>query len=284
MALKSPWSVKGVSREDRDQAKSAAQRAGLPVGVWLSRQIRASGGNVESEAEGAADSSGADLRAAEPSRGLPTRGGPDSRFTFGPGQWSTATDAVEGGRISQAPPQPWPAARPPVMPAPPVPAQVMQAQSGPGQMMPAFHPGMAMQTPMASHWAMPPMAHPMYMQQPPAQPAQPPQPPQAPNADSEDLKALERKIESLQKRLAAAEARATKESDAMETRLSQFDGFARDVDALRMAANEDSEPNYSTAPVERAVMRLSERLQRIEDAILPPESGGGFFSRLFKSR
>ena len=276
MAVKSPWSVKGVSREDRDQAKTAARRAGLPVGVWLSRQIRASqdsdGANVERDTDAAPEP-----RAAEPFRGPPTRGGPDSRFTFGPGQWSTATDAVEGGRVSQPPPQPWPAARPPVMPISPTPAQPIQSNPMPGHMMPSFNQGM----PMASHWAMPALTHPMYMQQPPPQA---PQQAQNPNVDPEDLKALERQIESLQTRLAAAEAQATKETEAVASRLKQIDSLAGDVDALRMSAGQDSEPSYSTAPVERAVMRLSERLQRIEEAVLPPESGGGFFARLFRSR
>lgn len=133
---------------------------------------------------------------------------------------------------------------------------------------------------MASHWTMPPMAHPMYMPQPAPQ-----QQPQGPSKeDAEAVKALERKVESLQKRLAASEARATKEIEEIEARLARFDGLARDVEALRMAADEETEPSYSTAPVERAVMRLSERLQRIEEVILPPESGGGFFSRLFRGR
>jgi hypothetical protein len=284
MALKSPWSVKGVSQEDRDQAKSAARRAGLPVGVWLSRQIRASGSNNE-ETTAASDADPGENAAPEqpiskePQRGAPIRGGSDSRFTFGPGQWSTATDAVEGGRVSQAPPQPWPAARPPIMPVPTqsAPPQHVQAPPSVGQMMPAFNQGI----PIASHWAMPPMAHPMYMPQ-----AAPQQTlPQGPSKeDAETIQALERKVESLQKRLAASEARATKEVEAIEAHLAQFDGLAREVEVLRMASNEESEPNYSTAPVERAVMRLSERLQRIEEAILPPESGGGFFSRLFRSR
>ncbi len=35
-----PWSLKGVSPEARRAAKAAAQRAGVPLGVWLSRVIR----------------------------------------------------------------------------------------------------------------------------------------------------------------------------------------------------------------------------------------------------
>jgi hypothetical protein len=40
MESKFAWSVTGVSLEDRDQAKTAVGRAGLPVGMWLSRKIR----------------------------------------------------------------------------------------------------------------------------------------------------------------------------------------------------------------------------------------------------
>lgn len=35
-----PWSLKGVSPEARQAAKSAAKAAGEPVGVWLSGVIR----------------------------------------------------------------------------------------------------------------------------------------------------------------------------------------------------------------------------------------------------
>jgi localization factor PodJL len=35
-----PWSIKGVSAEARIAAREAAKRAGLPVGVWLTRTIR----------------------------------------------------------------------------------------------------------------------------------------------------------------------------------------------------------------------------------------------------
>ena len=39
----------------------------------------------------------------------------------------------------------------------------------------------------------------------------------------------------------------------------------------------------STAPVERAVMRLAERLQRVEELTLPEErSGQGLLGRLFR--
>lgn len=290
MAVKSPWSVKGVSQEDRDQAKSAARRAGVPVGVWLSRQIRAHGAPAHVSAEGP-DSEGNAADAEEqtdnhgpagrldgqaaraPNRGMANRGGPDSRFTFGPGQWSTATEAIESGRISQPPPQPWPAARPPVVAVAPPPPSVQQAllpAAGPGSMMPMYQQGV----PMASHWTMPPMAHPMYV----GQAAQS----SVDKADSEAIKAFEEELETLREKLAAVETQTKRQIEEINSRLDRLDGLARDVEALRDERGEDREPSYSTAPVERAVMRLSERLQRIEDAVLPPDSGGNFFSRLFR--
>ena len=277
MVSKSPWSVKGVSQEDRDQAKTAARRAGLPVGVWLSRQIRSSNADTGPDADSVESENADASQAEEPARGAPWRGGPDSRFTFGPGQWSIATEAVEDGRISQppppqSPPQPWPIARSPVMAPPQQMHAPMQSVSHPAAQQAMASP------PMASHWGMPPLAHPMYMQQPPVQP------PAAPQIDPEEIKALEKKIESLEESLAAAETKLARQAESIEQRLGKIEGLAQEVDELRMSTNHDAEPNYSTAPVERAVMRLSERLQRIEDAVLPDESGGGFFSRLFGRR
>jgi hypothetical protein len=134
---------------------------------------------------------------------------------------------------------------------------------------------------MASVHSGAPMAHPMYGHQ---MPPQAPEQALARKVDLEAFKAMELQIESLQKRLAAAEAREAKETGAVDARLSQIDVLARDVDALRVGAQKDRKPNYSMAPVERAVTRLSERLQKIEDAILQPKSSGGFFSRLFMGR
>lgn len=41
MVSASPWSVKGIEPEAREAAKIAARRAGMTVGQWLSRTIRA---------------------------------------------------------------------------------------------------------------------------------------------------------------------------------------------------------------------------------------------------
>lgn len=101
-------------------------------------------------------------------------------------------------------------------------------------------------------------------------------------ADSEAIKAFEEELETLREKLAAVETQTKRQIEEINSRLDRLDGLARDVEALRDERGEDREPNYSTAPVERAVMRLSERLQRIEDAVLPPDYGGNFFSRLFR--
>lgn len=34
-----PWSIKGVTRESRRLAKSAAAEAGVPMGAWLTQAI-----------------------------------------------------------------------------------------------------------------------------------------------------------------------------------------------------------------------------------------------------
>lgn len=267
-----------MSQEDREQAKSAARRAGVPVGVWLSQQIRTADPSTPTESSDA-DATKQEPSRSERSRGSSPRGGPDSRFSFGPGQWSVATDAVDTGQIAQPPPQPWMSGRPAGAPV------AMPPQSTPPQST-AMHPNvppppvnMQQQPQVATHWAMPPMAHPMYMQH-----AQPLPAPSSPPVDPEALKGLERKIESLQKRLAAADARAASELEAFSQKLEKIDDLAREVDALRSSSELDDGPNYSTAPVERAVMRLSERLQRIEDILAPEEANGGFFARLFGRR
>lgn len=274
MAAKSPWSVKGVSREDREQAKTAARRAGVPVGVWLSQQIRSAGPSAD-QAEADVVTKDGDAARSERPRGAPPRGGPDSRFSFGPGQWSTATDAVDTGQVSQAPPQPLLSGRPPAMPA--APPQQMPAPTAQQMGPPISAAGPQQAPPIATHWGMLPLTHPLYMPQP-----QPMPPTGPPPVDPEALKALEHQIESLQKELAAADARTSAELETIGRRMEKVDGLARDVDALRSSQDDDDAPNYSTAPVERAVMRLFERLQRVEEILAPEASGGSFFARFFR--
>lgn len=42
-----PWSIKGISPEAREAAKSAAATDGLTMGEWMSRAIRRAGGEAE---------------------------------------------------------------------------------------------------------------------------------------------------------------------------------------------------------------------------------------------
>ncbi len=123
MSGSSPWSIKGVSREDREIAKQEARRSGEPIGVWLSRRIRAAAGNDERRA---APSGGGDPGpAGSPSSERPSSGdgpppGDDRRqivrglgrratdhpdFGFGPGRWRQARDTIlarEDARFSES--------------------------------------------------------------------------------------------------------------------------------------------------------------------------------------
>jgi hypothetical protein len=92
--------------------------------------------------------------------------------------------------------------------------------------------------PMASHWGMPLLYHPMYTQQPAVQQVV------APMVDSEEAEVLEKKVEFLEESLEAVEAKLTRQS----------------------------------ASVEHAVMRLSEQLHRNDDTVRAAESSAGFFS------
>ncbi|MEC8851188.1 MAG: hypothetical protein VXX43_04415, partial [Pseudomonadota bacterium] len=109
MTQRVPWSVKGITREDRELAKAAAQKAGLSVGAWLTQQIRQA-------AEAPSPAAAADLSAApslSPSP-LPSAAPPRSsatwaaraagaaapetpRFAFGPGRWQRAAAAAVDG-------------------------------------------------------------------------------------------------------------------------------------------------------------------------------------------
>lgn len=268
MAGSSPWSVKGIASQERDLAKQAARRAGVPIGVWLSQRIR------EAAESGA--------REAQPAVAMdsPEQTAPAGRFGFGPGQWRQAEQAIQAGQLTQARetvPRPWRT------------APTEAARSNGYHDVPSYAP-------------------------PPA-----PRAPTAPSVDPRRLKELERKVsalqdrdrdlETLRKKLAgtdAMEGRATElgerlgelaeRMDALEARLNArfaaLDGrlgtLSESVEALESRpAGEASEADgaATTAPIERAVMRLSERLQRVEEITLPSaEGGGGFFSRLFRRR
>ncbi|MEC9176833.1 MAG: hypothetical protein VYC31_10440 [Pseudomonadota bacterium] len=114
MTQRVPWSVKGITREDRELAKAAAQKAGLSVGAWLTQQIRQA-------AEAPSPAAAADPSAAPSSypSPLPSAAPPRSsapwaaraaaaaapetpRFAFGPGRWQRAAAAVDGTSVKKA--------------------------------------------------------------------------------------------------------------------------------------------------------------------------------------
>ncbi|UUX47965.1 hypothetical protein NUH88_11095 [Nisaea acidiphila] len=270
MSGKSPWSVKGVSAEDREAAKIAARKAGMPIGVWLSEQIRLAAS--DKPAPEPADMAEPETRMApEPEHDAPHpgtgggsrerhRGGQvDPRFAFGRGQWSVAEEAVDSGMVATASAgYPWQfrghaQAAPPAVAHAPMPANTSYAPP------------------------VPQMRHPV--------PA-----PVQPGLSQPEGDALVKRVESLEGRLEDLASRI----DAVEERtLSRFEPVLGKIEALTAEVDElnarpaalpaSDEAAFSTAPIERAVMRLSERLGRVERRVMPGQkSGGGFFSRLFR--
>lgn len=275
MSGKSPWSVKGVSAEDREAAKIAARKAGMPIGVWLSEQIRhAASDKPAPEADEASDAEdrGTPDRDHDHDRDMTPhgrggaqrerqRGGQvDPRFAFGRGQWSVAEEAVDRGMVAAASAgYPWQFRG--------------HAQAGP---------------PAVAHAPMP--ANTSYA--PPVPQMQHPVPAPAPSGLSQaDGDALVKRVELLESRLEDLSSRI----DAVEEKtLSRFEPVLSKIEALTAEVDELSarpaaalpapdDASFSTAPIERAVMRLSERLGRVERKVLPGQkSGRGFFSRLFR--
>lgn len=286
MSAKSPWSVKGISPRDREAAKVAARKAGVPLGIWLSEQIRRASEDEPPAREQARQETSRPVerpiaserdRMAErrdaPAEDAPRRpraGQADPRFAFGPGQWSVAEEAIEAGLIGnasvcypwhfrggsvvaarpavplQSVPPPMPAPRPPV-PAPmPHPAQQVQAHAA------------AMPADTATRTDL--------------------------DLQIDRVRRLEARFEELVRRIDTVEDRALAR---LEPILAKVEALSEEVERLasqRRSAG-DGDGGFSTAPIERAVMRLSERLGRIEQAVLPRQKGskGGFFG-LFRRK
>lgn len=117
MTQRVPWSVKGITREDRELAKAAAQKAGLSVGAWLTQQIRQAAeapspaSAADSPAAPSPSSSPSPLPSAAPPRSSATwaaraagAAAPETpRFAFGPGRWQrAAAAAVDGTPVKKA--------------------------------------------------------------------------------------------------------------------------------------------------------------------------------------
>lgn len=261
----SPWSVKGISAEERDLAKQAARRAGVPIGQWLSRQIREA-----AELERSGRNAG---------RG---QSQPDGRFGHAPGGWR----ASEGDQAGFP--------------------QTGSPQTGHGATAAAWRSALA--APPAPDFPHPPPMH--YAPQPPAPPPAPARP-QPPAIDPSRLRDVERRVqelrdledrlaalEKLERRVGAVAAELTNLGSRLDDVEKRTEArtvvLTREVKALDEKVEDlQSQPPgsgdqvgsiaASTAPIERAVMRLAERLQRVEELTLPDEGPGrGLFARLFR--
>jgi len=260
MSGASPWSVKGIAAEERELAKQAARRAGVPIGQWLSRQIR-------------------DAAEQERSAG---RMPPRSAAAPEPPPPAAPTTTAAAWRSALA--------------KPPLPSsQSLSSQS--------------LTNPPPNAYQDPPPAPPMSPGVAPGLPAVPRAAP--PSIDPARLRDLERRMDEVkeldarllglqksERRVLALAAELNELSarvEAVEQRAeARMASLARDladlgesVEALRDRPAASGDPAVhvaaSTAPVERAVMRLAERLQRVEELTLPDERGRrGLLGRLFR--
>ncbi|MCR9175054.1 MAG: hypothetical protein NXI19_03515 [Alphaproteobacteria bacterium] len=282
MAGNSPWSVKGISPEERELAKLAARRAGVPIGRWLSEQIRSAAngdGRTPDRAPSQtvspnpppSDSAGPGSQAAPPTPAQPEAR--ERRFGFG----GFAQPAGE-------PPVPWR--------APSRPASRDAADSAPSggphpapRVLPEIDPARVSKL----------------------------------ERDIRHLRDLEGRVEALQgveRRLGGLSQRLqqlAERVDDVEVRMASRPEIRRESDADRPAPKPEipkelldrvsgiegdvkelmarpdgggAEPvTPVTAPIERAVMRLSERLQRVEETTLTEDRPRrSLMARLFRRR
>lgn len=110
MSGSSPWSIKGVSREDRELAKEQARKTGEPIGVWLARRIRDAAAEAPHGAEPVANTDRRTTPAGhappegERRQGFGRRVADQPDFGFGPGNWRQARETIlarEDARFSE---------------------------------------------------------------------------------------------------------------------------------------------------------------------------------------
>lgn len=273
MSGKSPWSVKGISAEDREVAKIAARKAGVPIGVWLSEQIRhASEEPAPPEQPAAEQNRMPDEedhwhqqdpgQREHPPQQRQRSGQVDPRFAFGRGQWSVAEEAVDKGMVGNA------------------------SAAYPWQFRNAQHPSPAIAAPSVPVPMPANAGYPPPMQQPQQMPVPAPQPQ---GVSREEADAIEKRVDSLEGRLRDLQQRINTVEDKTLARfepiLAKIEALTAEIDRIdaKPAMIAENEASFSTAPIERAVMRLSERLGRVEQTVLPgSKRGRGFFSRLFR--
>lgn len=98
MSGSTPWSIKGVSREDREIAKHEARKSGEPIGTWLSRRIRDASAPGAEPPRAPQDSAARavtpenDRRQGSQSMGRRASDHPD--FGFGAGNWRQARETI----------------------------------------------------------------------------------------------------------------------------------------------------------------------------------------------
>ena len=285
MAGNSPWSVKGISPEERELAKLAARRAGVPIGRWLSEQIRsAANGDARPAARAPSQTVDPVSPPADPGAHVASAAADGRERRFGFGGFAQPTGE---------PPVPWRApTRPAAAPAAPShPSREAMDASGSG------------------------LPHPAARAAPEIDPARV----SKLERDVRHLRELEGRVEALQgveRRLGGLSQRLqqlAERVDDVEVRLSARPEPRRDADIDRPApkpvipkelldrvsgiegdvkelmarpAGGDGQPVAPvTAPIERAVMRLSERLQRVEESTLTEERPRrSLLARLFRRR
>lgn len=248
----SPWSVKGISAEERELAKQAARRAGVPIGQWLSRQIR-DAAEQERASRGGARPAPASWRAGD--------AGPDAA----PGSpASSPTAAAWRSVLAPAPPAPELPHPPPVAYAPPPPAAV--AAATPARVPPGVEPARVRDL----------------------------------ERRLDDIGDLEARIAALEKaerrlgalaaeiaalgaRIETLEQRSEGQSSALVREMRSLGAELEELRARPVEVHAGAAVATSTAPIERAVMRLADRLQRVEELTLPDDRGRrGLLGRLFR--
>lgn len=253
----SPWSVKGIAAEERELAKQAARRAGVPIGQWLSRQIR-----------DAADQERASRGAA---RGAPA----DPRFG-GHGNWQGGDQASGHGAAGHGGPGQTAAAWRSVLTAPPPAPEIPHPPPAPYSHPPAVAPAPR---------PAPPSIDPARLREVERQVAEL----RGVEGRVEALEKLERRIAGLAgelrelgSRLDGVESHVDSQAASTQRELRELSARLEDLPAVA-GVDSTASVTASTAPIERAVMRLAERLQRVEELTLPDErSGRGLLARLFR--
>jgi localization factor PodJL len=249
----SPWSVKGIDPEARQAAKLAARKAGLTLGAWLNQTIRAAAadqlkhGFVPRPIDGAGAGDGSNGAAAGGSTGQPPA--PTMQAIFESiKKLSQRIDETEEktGQVIE-----------------PVIARIDDIAADLARVKSAPPPGGA-----SAAQAIAPVAREVEtlaqeLERVRAQGAR------AEIQASRAVAPIAHKLEQLNSELETLRAQTTT-TDV----LKHIDALAGQIETLKRHRGDDAAP--AIAPMERAVIRLAERLQRIEEALGEPRRKGLF--------